>query len=76
LFFVVFALDFMIPPNVFDGRDGFIKRHGIRTFCHSLAPSWELTRRIAPILDWCFGNSIGTGEMTKLATFPALIRQT
>jgi hypothetical protein len=33
--FVVFAPDFMIPPNVFDGRDGFARRHAIRTSCHS-----------------------------------------
>jgi hypothetical protein len=47
--FMVFAPDFMIPPNVFRGRDGFAMRHGIRTFCHSFALGWELTRNSAPI---------------------------
>jgi hypothetical protein len=45
---VVFALNLMIPPNVFDGRDGFVRRHGIRAFCNSLAPSWELIAGMLP----------------------------
>ncbi len=74
--FVVFALDLVIPPNIFGGKDGFAKRHGIETSCHFLTPSWELIRKSVPIPDWCFGNNIGTGEVTKLMTFPTLIRQT
>jgi hypothetical protein len=74
--FVVFAPDLMIPPSVFDGRDGFAKGHGIRTSRHFLAPSWELTRKSAPISDWHFGNSTGVDKVTKLTTFPILIKQT
>lgn len=74
--FVVFVPNFMILCSVFDGKDGFARRHGIKTSHHSLAPGCELIRRSAPILDWHFGNSTGTGEMTKLTTFLALIRQT
>jgi hypothetical protein len=47
--FVVFAPNLMIPPNIFDGRDGFARRHGIRTSRHSLASGWELTCKNVPI---------------------------
>jgi hypothetical protein len=73
---VVFAPDLMILPSIFDGRDGFAKRHGIKTSHHFFAPGWELTRRSAPIPDWHFGNSTSTGKVTKVMTFFALIRQT
>ncbi len=73
-FFVVFAPNLMIPPNVFDDKDGFARRHGIRTSRHSLIPGWELTCKITPIPYWHFGNSTSTSEMTKLRTFLALIR--
>jgi hypothetical protein len=61
--FVVFAHDLMIPPNVFDGRNGFARRHGIRTSYHFLAPGWELTYKSAPIPNWRFGNNTSMGEM-------------
>jgi hypothetical protein len=40
----------MIPPNVFDGKDGFATRHGIKTSRHFLVLGWELTHRSVPIL--------------------------
>jgi hypothetical protein len=66
----------MILPNVFDGRDGFVRRHGIKTSRHSFTLGWELTRKSVLILDWHFGNSTCTGKVIKFTTFPALIRQT
>ncbi len=74
--FEVFASDFMIAPNIFDGRDGFARRHGIRPSPHFLVPSWELTRKSAPIPNLNFGNSTCTGEVTKLTIIPTLIKHT
>jgi len=49
--FVLFAPNLMIPPSVFDGKDGFATRHGIKTSCHFLVLGWELTHRSVSILD-------------------------
>ncbi len=72
--FVVFVPNLMILPNIFDGRDGFARKHEIITFRHSFEPGGELTRRSVAIPDWRLGNSTGMGEMTKLTTFLALNR--
>ncbi len=68
--------DFMNLPDIFFGRDGFVRRHGIKTSRHSLVLGWDLTGMSVPILNWHFRNNTSMGEVTKLMAFLALIRHT